>query len=70
MVAAIDFGTTYSGWAFSFKHDFERDPINVSAKTWLGGQLTSLKGAINYQLFIIIVRNDLTATIFIIEDVM
>ncbi|XP_052280504.1 heat shock 70 kDa protein 12A-like [Dreissena polymorpha] len=44
VVAAIDFGTTYSGWAFSFKHDFERDPINVSAKTWLGGQLTSLKG--------------------------
>ncbi|KAH3788754.1 hypothetical protein DPMN_166902 [Dreissena polymorpha] len=44
VVAAIDFGTTYSGWAFSFKHDFERDPCKVSAKTWTGHQLTTLKG--------------------------
>ncbi|KAH3832466.1 hypothetical protein DPMN_105754 [Dreissena polymorpha] len=44
VVAAIDFGTTYSGWAFSFKHDYDRDPTKVSAKTWSGGQLTSLKG--------------------------
>ncbi|XP_052788875.1 heat shock 70 kDa protein 12A-like isoform X2 [Mya arenaria] len=44
VVAAIDFGTTYSGWAFSFKHEFERDPTKVSAKTWRGGQLSSLKG--------------------------
>ncbi|KAH3891131.1 hypothetical protein DPMN_015220 [Dreissena polymorpha] len=44
VVAAIDFGTTYSGWAFSFKHDYDRDPTKVSAKTWTGGQLTSLKG--------------------------
>ncbi|XP_060607561.1 heat shock 70 kDa protein 12A-like [Ruditapes philippinarum] len=44
LVAAIDFGTTYSGWAFSFKHEFERDATKVSAKNWTGGQLVSLKG--------------------------
>ncbi|XP_053399657.1 heat shock 70 kDa protein 12A-like [Mercenaria mercenaria] len=44
LVAAIDFGTTYSGWAFSFKHEFERDATKVSAKNWSGGQLVSLKG--------------------------
>ncbi|XP_060594200.1 heat shock 70 kDa protein 12A-like isoform X2 [Ruditapes philippinarum] len=44
LVAAIDFGTTYSGWAFSFRHEFEREPTKVSAKNWSGGQLVSLKG--------------------------
>lgn len=44
LVAAIDFGTTFSGWAFSFKHEFEKDPLKMSAKQWLGGQLVSLKG--------------------------
>ncbi|KAH3833638.1 hypothetical protein DPMN_106951 [Dreissena polymorpha] len=44
VVAAIDYGTTYSGWAFSFKHEYEKDPTKVFAKTWSGGQLTSLKG--------------------------
>ncbi|XP_052215038.1 heat shock 70 kDa protein 12A-like isoform X6 [Dreissena polymorpha] len=43
IVAAIDFGTTYSGWAFSSKNDFEMEPVKVSAKTWIGGQLSSLK---------------------------
>ncbi|KAH3735128.1 heat shock 70 kDa protein 12A-like [Dreissena polymorpha] len=43
LVAAIDFGTTYSGYAFSFKNQFETDPCNISAKTWAGGQLQSLK---------------------------
>lgn len=42
-VAAIDFGTTYSGWAFSFKHEYERDPLKVSAKQWSGGQQVSMK---------------------------
>ena len=28
--AAIDFGTTFSGYAFSFKHDYEKDPCQVS----------------------------------------
>lgn len=44
LVAAIDFGTTYSGWAFSFKHEFQSDPTKVSAKQWSGGQLVSSKG--------------------------
>ncbi|KAH3736872.1 hypothetical protein DPMN_043447 [Dreissena polymorpha] len=43
LVAAIDFGTTYSGWAFSFKHDFDTNPSKVSMKTWTGNQLVSLK---------------------------
>ena len=45
LVAAIDFGTTYSGWGFSFRHEFESDPTKVSAKQWSGGQLVSLKGS-------------------------
>ncbi|XP_052795057.1 heat shock 70 kDa protein 12A-like isoform X2 [Mya arenaria] len=44
VVAAIDFGTTYSGWAFSFKHEFEQDPTKVSSKNWAGSQLVSQKG--------------------------
>ncbi|XP_060596890.1 heat shock 70 kDa protein 12A-like [Ruditapes philippinarum] len=43
LVAAIDFGTTFSGWAFSFKHDFERDPTKITAKNWHGDQLISQK---------------------------
>ncbi|XP_045203378.2 heat shock 70 kDa protein 12A-like [Mercenaria mercenaria] len=43
LVAAIDFGTTFSGFAFSFKHDFDRDPLKVSAKQWNGGQMVSMK---------------------------
>ena len=27
--AAIDFGTTFSGYAFSFKHEYEKDPCQV-----------------------------------------
>ncbi|XP_052780577.1 heat shock 70 kDa protein 12B-like [Mya arenaria] len=44
LVASIDFGTTYSGWAFSFRHEFESDPTKVSAKNWSGGQLFHRKG--------------------------
>ncbi|XP_053390190.1 heat shock 70 kDa protein 12A-like isoform X2 [Mercenaria mercenaria] len=44
VVVAIDFGTTYSGWAFSFRHEFERDPVKVSSKNWQGGTLVSQKG--------------------------
>ena len=41
LVAAIDFGTTYSGYAFSFKSD----PYNVHTNTWNAGTsgLMSLK---------------------------
>lgn len=38
-VAAIDFGTTYSGYAFSSKSDFDKDPCKINANVWnAGGQ--------------------------------
>ncbi|KAL3879883.1 hypothetical protein ACJMK2_032159 [Sinanodonta woodiana] len=43
LVAAIDFGTTYSGWAFSFKHEYDTDPTKIAARQWHGGQMVSLK---------------------------
>ncbi|KAK3578318.1 hypothetical protein CHS0354_004228 [Potamilus streckersoni] len=43
LVAAIDFGTTYSGWAFSFKHEYDTDPTRIIAKQWFGGPLVSMK---------------------------
>ncbi|XP_060070185.1 heat shock 70 kDa protein 12A-like [Ylistrum balloti] len=36
-VAAIDFGTTYSGYAFSAKDDFEKDPLKINANVWNSG---------------------------------
>lgn len=33
VVAAIDFGTTYSGYAFSFRHEYEKDRMNIFANT-------------------------------------
>ncbi|XP_060552835.1 heat shock 70 kDa protein 12B-like [Ruditapes philippinarum] len=36
VVAALDFGTTYSSWAFSFKHEYEMEPTKVTAKQWYG----------------------------------
>ncbi|WAR26552.1 HS12A-like protein [Mya arenaria] len=43
LVAAIDFGTTYAGWSYSFKHDFVIDPTKVATKGWHGDQFVSLK---------------------------
>ncbi|XP_061165022.1 heat shock 70 kDa protein 12B-like [Saccostrea echinata] len=45
LVAAIDFGTTYSGYAFSFKHEYDNDPLKVSSNNWTAGSrsLVSLK---------------------------
>ncbi|XP_052696765.1 heat shock 70 kDa protein 12B-like [Crassostrea angulata] len=45
LVAAIDFGTTFSGYAFSFLHDYKKEPLKISAKTWTAGvgSLVSLK---------------------------
>ncbi|XP_060586881.1 heat shock 70 kDa protein 12A-like [Ruditapes philippinarum] len=45
-VASIDIGTTYSGYAFSFKHDYEREPTAVKVnQKWVAGtsSLLSLK---------------------------
>ncbi|XP_053400026.1 heat shock 70 kDa protein 12A-like [Mercenaria mercenaria] len=46
VVAAIDFGSTFSGYAFSFSHDYEVEPTKVSVNTsWVAGSagLMSLK---------------------------
>jgi hypothetical protein len=37
LVAAIDFGTTFSGYAFSFRHDFEQDPTKIQVNSWNAG---------------------------------
>lgn len=36
-VAAIDFGTTYSGYAFSSKDDWEREPLKIISNSWNAG---------------------------------
>ncbi|XP_033742556.1 heat shock 70 kDa protein 12B-like [Pecten maximus] len=43
--AAIDFGTTFSGYAFSTTNDFKSSPQNVASVTWSAGSgcLQSLK---------------------------
>ncbi|XP_053389098.1 heat shock 70 kDa protein 12B-like [Mercenaria mercenaria] len=38
MVAAIDFGTTYSGYAFSFRNDYERNPLKINMNFHLGSR--------------------------------
>ncbi|XP_062610618.1 heat shock 70 kDa protein 12A-like [Saccostrea cucullata] len=45
IVGAIDFGTTYSGYAFSTRHEYDEDPTSISNRTWTAssGQLQSLK---------------------------
>lgn len=46
LVAAIDFGTTHSGYAYSFIHDYKKDPLKISTKTnWMAVSrgLVSLK---------------------------
>ncbi|WAR27205.1 HS12A-like protein [Mya arenaria] len=37
-VVGIDFGTTYSGWSYSSKSDFDIDPTKVATKGWHGDQ--------------------------------
>ncbi|XP_053400255.1 heat shock 70 kDa protein 12B-like [Mercenaria mercenaria] len=43
LVGAIVFGTTFSSWAFSFKHDYERDHTKATVKMWNSGTLTTEK---------------------------
>ncbi|XP_061164032.1 heat shock 70 kDa protein 12B-like [Saccostrea echinata] len=43
MVAAIDFGTTYSGYAFSMKDDYETDKLKISSNQWKSPTMISLK---------------------------
>ncbi|XP_060559261.1 heat shock 70 kDa protein 12B-like [Ruditapes philippinarum] len=37
IVAAIDFGTTYSGYAYSFKDSYKTDPLKIFSNTWTDG---------------------------------
>lgn len=45
IVAAIDIGTTFSGYAFSFVHQYMKDPLKISINSWTAGSggLVSLK---------------------------
>jgi len=46
VVAAIDFGTTYSGYAFSFKSDYNQDKLKIFTNSqWSCGEkvVTSYK---------------------------
>lgn len=45
IVAAIDFGTTYSGYAYSFRDEYRRDPLKIYANSdWSDGSgLVTLK---------------------------
>ncbi|XP_052791590.1 heat shock 70 kDa protein 12B-like [Mya arenaria] len=45
VVAAIDFGTTFTGYAYAMRDDFKADPPKISANTswYAGGQLFTLK---------------------------
>ncbi|WAR27206.1 HS12A-like protein [Mya arenaria] len=43
LVVGIDFGTTFSGWSYSLRYDFDRDPTKATLKNWHGSNLNSLK---------------------------
>ena len=43
VVAAIDFGTTYSGWGYALRDDFLTDPSKVTVKHWNSGNIISYK---------------------------
>jgi hypothetical protein len=44
IVAAIDFGTTFSGYAYSLKHDFDQDPLRITINQgWNSGSIISFK---------------------------
>jgi hypothetical protein len=42
-VVAIDFGKTYSGYAFAYRPCYASDPPKIKTNTWQGGKLLSLK---------------------------
>ncbi|XP_060556060.1 heat shock 70 kDa protein 12A-like [Ruditapes philippinarum] len=43
MVASLDLGTTYSGWAYSFLSDFISDPRKISVRNWNAGSILTPK---------------------------
>ena len=42
IVAAIDFGTTFSGYAFALRHDYKVDHMRVSENLWQRGSQPGL----------------------------
>uniref|UniRef100_K1R689 Heat shock 70 kDa protein 12B n=1 Tax=Magallana gigas TaxID=29159 RepID=K1R689_MAGGI len=42
VVAAIDFGSTYSGYAFSFSDDFKTNPLRIHTNLWSSVQFCGL----------------------------
>ena len=36
LVVAIDFGTTYSGYAFQWRHEYDVDKMKISTNNWTG----------------------------------
>lgn len=58
LVASIDFGTTYSGWAYSSRTEYDGEPTKVYARQWQGGSLMSTKGEIPSNCFDIIDGDD------------
>lgn len=42
MVAAIDFGTTFSGYAFAIRNDYKVDPTRVNGSVWQTGSQPGL----------------------------
>ncbi|KAL3862558.1 hypothetical protein ACJMK2_008518 [Sinanodonta woodiana] len=45
MVAAIDFGTTFSSWGYSLKYDYDKEPTKVFVKKWNNGKGISSKAS-------------------------
>ena len=43
LVAAIDIGTTFSGYAFATKGEYNSNPLSAYARTWNNGHYQSLK---------------------------
>ena len=39
-MAAIDFGTTHSGYAYSFLHEYRSEPATIHLKYWTSGTAT------------------------------
>lgn len=37
LVVAIDIGTTYSGYAFSFGHEYKSNPLTITYHSWPDG---------------------------------
>ena len=47
LVAAIDFGTIYSGYVFLSRDEYNRNPMSVTAKMWSSPNYNSLKTPTN-----------------------